>query len=98
MTSRKRVIWLILFLCIGFTLISYRLVYIQLVEYDKYRRMAIENHCRRIVLPAHRGMIYDCNHQCLAETQTMYAVHLDGGNVLNPVSYTHLTLPTIYSV
>jgi cell division protein FtsI (penicillin-binding protein 3)/stage V sporulation protein D (sporulation-specific penicillin-binding protein) len=86
MIPRQRALWVIMVLSVGFTLISYRLVQIQVVEYDKYRRMAIENHCVRIILPARRGMILYCNQQSLAQSQTLYEVRLDGANVREPAA------------
>jgi cell division protein FtsI (penicillin-binding protein 3)/stage V sporulation protein D (sporulation-specific penicillin-binding protein) len=65
-------------------LVSYRLVHIQLVEHDKYRLEAIENHCIRIEQPPRRGMIYDDAGQVLAQSQVLHDIRVDGRNLLDP--------------
>lgn len=84
MIPRQRTLWVIVLLSFGFTLVSYRLVYIQLVDHEKYRQLAIENHCDRLVLPARRGLILDTHGETLAQTQTLYEVRVDGANLREP--------------
>jgi cell division protein FtsI/penicillin-binding protein 2 len=86
MIPRQRTLWVIVLLSFGFTLVSYRLVYIQLVDHEKYRQLAIENHCDRLVLPARRGLILDTHGETLAQTQTLYEVRVDGANMREPAA------------
>jgi cell division protein FtsI/penicillin-binding protein 2 len=78
MEYRIRAIWILLFLACGFTLISFNLIQIQLVEHNKYWRMAIENHLHPETIPPKRGTIFDADGNILAQSQRVYDVHLDG--------------------
>src|ERR1700677_1821233 len=78
MQHRTRAIWILLFLACGFTLISFNLIQIQLVEHDKYWRMAVENHMHPEVIEPKRGAILDSDGNVLAETRRVYDVRLDG--------------------
>ncbi len=84
MTLRGRALFLFVCLAFGFTVISWRLVQIQLVDHEKYWRLAVEKHCDRIVLPARRGLILDAQGQTLAQTQVLHNVCADGKNLLEP--------------
>ncbi|WP_018291303.1 penicillin-binding protein 2 [Verrucomicrobium sp. 3C] len=84
MKTRQRSLWILVFLAFGFTIVSHRLVELQLVEHPKYARLAMLNHCARIDLPAHRGMIVDVHGTPLAQSQAVYEVRLDGKNLLDP--------------
>ncbi|MDD4932670.1 MAG: penicillin-binding protein 2 [Methylacidiphilaceae bacterium] len=84
MKTRQRSLWILVFLAFGFTVVSHRLVELQLVEHPKYARLAMLNHCARIDLPAHRGMIVDVHGTPLAQSQAVYEVRLDGKNLLDP--------------
>jgi cell division protein FtsI (penicillin-binding protein 3)/stage V sporulation protein D (sporulation-specific penicillin-binding protein) len=79
MDIRTRAIWILLFLACGFTVISFNLIQIQLVEHAKYWRMAIENHLHPETIPPKRGTIFDADGNILAQSQRVYDVHLDGG-------------------
>ncbi len=65
-------------LACGFTLISFNLIQIQLVQHAQYTRMAITNHMDRVTIPAKRGSLLDADGSILAQTQRVYNVHLDG--------------------
>jgi cell division protein FtsI/penicillin-binding protein 2 len=78
MQHRTRAIWILVCLACGFTVISFNLIQIQLVEHDKYWRMAIENHHASRGDPPKRGSIFDSDGNLLAETQTRTDVRLDG--------------------
>ncbi|SDU28871.1 cell division protein FtsI (penicillin-binding protein 3)/stage V sporulation protein D (sporulation-specific penicillin-binding protein) [Verrucomicrobium sp. GAS474] len=84
MTFRGRALTVFVCLAFGFTVISWRLVQIQLVEHDKYWRLAVEKHCDRIELPARRGLILDAHGQTLAQTGVLHNVAVDGRNLLHP--------------
>jgi cell division protein FtsI/penicillin-binding protein 2 len=78
MDSRTRAIWILLLLACGFTVISFNLIQIQLVQHDKYTRLAIENHEHLDTILPKRGTILDADGNVLAESQRVYDVRLDG--------------------
>jgi cell division protein FtsI/penicillin-binding protein 2 len=75
---RTRAIWILVSLACGFTVISFNLIQIQLVEHDRFWRMAVENHTHRESIPPRRGAFYDGDGNILAQTQRVYDVRLDG--------------------
>jgi cell division protein FtsI/penicillin-binding protein 2 len=84
MQHRSRAIWILLCLACGFTVISFNLIQIQLVEHDKYWKMAIDNHLRTEIIPPIRGSIFDTDGNLLAETQVRTDLFLDGKLVEHP--------------
>ncbi len=78
MDIRTRSTWILLFLACGFTIVSFNLIQIQLVEHPRYLQLAVGNHTRVETVPPVRGSIYDADHNVLAQTQRVYDVHLDG--------------------
>jgi cell division protein FtsI/penicillin-binding protein 2 len=93
MQHRTRAIWILVFLACGFTAISYNLIQIQLVQHDKYWRMAIENHTHPEAIPAQRGSIFDSDGNILAQTQRVYDIRLDG-QLMN-ADHPEINLPKI---
>ena len=65
-------------LACGFTLISFNLIQVQLVQHDKFTRMAIKNHMDIVTIPAKRGALLDADGNVLAQTQRVYDIRLDG--------------------
>jgi cell division protein FtsI (penicillin-binding protein 3)/stage V sporulation protein D (sporulation-specific penicillin-binding protein) len=86
MQHRTRAIWILLCLACGFTVISFNLIQIQLVQHDKYWKMAVDNHLRTETIPPIRGSIFDCEGNLLAETQVRTDLFLDGKLVEHPDS------------
>lgn len=78
MDFRTRAIWILLLLACGFTVISFNLIQIQLVEHAKYWRIAVENHEHVESISPKRGTIFDADGNVLAESQRVFDVHLDG--------------------
>jgi cell division protein FtsI/penicillin-binding protein 2 len=78
MDSRTRAICVLLVLACGFTVISFNLIQIQLVNHDKYWHIAVENHDMRMSIPPKRGAIFDADNNVLAESQRVWDVRLDG--------------------
>jgi len=78
MQHRTRAIWILVFLACGFTLISSNLIQIQLVEHDKFWRMAVENHTHPEVIAPRRGAFFDSDGNILAQTRRVYDIRLDG--------------------
>lgn len=75
---RGRALLVTVGLSFGFTLVSLRLVQLQLINHDKYEEMAIENHWKRIEMPAVRGSILDSSGNVLACTRVLQEVRIDG--------------------
>lgn len=75
---RGRVIWVAVIFAVGFTAVSSRLVFVQLVRHDYYREKAIKMHYVGIPVPARRGRIMDRNHSILAQTITVTDLRIDG--------------------
>jgi len=84
MQHRSRAIWILLCLACGFTVISFNLIQIQLVQHDKYWKMAVDNHLRTEVISPIRGSIFDADGNLLAETQVRTDLFLDGKLVEHP--------------
>ena len=78
MQHRTRAIWILVLLACGFTAISFNLIQIQLVQHEKFLRMAIENHTHSEPIAAKRGALYDCDGNILAQTRRVYDIYLDG--------------------
>jgi cell division protein FtsI (penicillin-binding protein 3)/stage V sporulation protein D (sporulation-specific penicillin-binding protein) len=78
MQHRTRAIWIMVMLACGFTLISFNLIQIQLVQHVKFTRMAIKAHMHVVTIPAKRGALLDADDNPLAQTQRVFSVHLDG--------------------
>ncbi|NJK92269.1 MAG: hypothetical protein HC904_10790 [Blastochloris sp.] len=67
----------VLFAC-GFTVISSRLVYLQLVKHEEFREKAINLHYSVVPMPAQRGRILDAGGQILSQTVTVTDLRIDG--------------------
>ena len=78
MHYRTRATGVLALLACGFTVISVKLVQIQLVQHEEYRKMAIKNHLRAEPILPLRGSIYDYDGELMAETQTRTDLRLDG--------------------
>ena len=83
------------FLLVG-GLVGYKLVEIQFIEGDKYRKIASDKTIRNYKIKPIRGNIYSTDGSLLATSVTKYDIYFDTKVVDDKisVSYTHLTLPT----
>jgi len=93
MQHRTRAIWILVLLACGFTLISFNLIQIQLVEHDKFWRMAIENHTHPEAIAPRRGAFFDGDGNILAQTRRVYDIRLDGQ--LIKADHPEINLPKI---
>lgn len=57
-----------------FGLLIMRLAQLQLIQGKRYARLSERNHIRRIILPAPRGRIYDCQGHLLADTRPSFTI------------------------
>ncbi|NBR71952.1 MAG: hypothetical protein EBT75_07660, partial [Proteobacteria bacterium] len=65
-------------LALCFTIVSCRLIWIQLVNQESYRAEAIRSHTRGEAVPAQRGSILDVSGRVLAQSMPWIEVRLDG--------------------
>ena len=78
MNPRSRIIMVTVFLAAAFTVVSARLIYIQLVNQQEYREEAIRLHTSGEPVPAQRGSILDAGGRVLAQSVPRIEVRLDG--------------------
>ncbi|MFA4844458.1 MAG: penicillin-binding protein 2 [Candidatus Margulisiibacteriota bacterium] len=67
---------LLIFCGLVFVLLALRLLQLQVIEGDKYRRVADENAARTVPAPAARGVIYDRNDRVLVENRPVFSVQV----------------------
>nr|MCR4890410.1 peptidoglycan glycosyltransferase [Ruminococcus sp.] len=63
--------------CVLFTVVAGNFFKISVLENKKYQDMANDRHFGSIIIPAHRGSIYDAKSTALAKSATVYKVFLD---------------------
>src|ERR1700683_208591 len=93
MQHRTRAIWILVFLACGFTAISFNLIQIQLVQHDKFWRMAVENHTHPEAIAPRRGAFYDSDGNILAQTQRVYDIRIDGQEM--KLNHPEINLPKV---
>jgi len=84
----------IFFLCFGLLVVA-RLVYIQVLQREKYRKMAKVQHLSEIPLLAQRGLIYDRSENLLALNEARVSVGLDLRLVKNRAAYAEKLAPLL---
>lgn len=65
------------FIVLGFFSVFARLFQIQIIDYEEYKKKAIQQHESRVVLRAVRGNIYDRNGRIIASTISRFSFALD---------------------
>ena len=93
MQHRTRAIWILVFLACGFTAISFNLIQIQLVQHDKFWRLAVENHTHPEEIAPRRGAFYDSDGNILAQTQRVYDIRIDGQEM--KLNHPEINLPKV---
>ncbi len=68
----------------GLSLLSARLVYVQVVEHERYSEVAEERYVHKETLEPSRGRILDRNGELLARNQTVYKLVVDCFKVRDP--------------
>jgi len=61
----------------AFTGLSARLIYVQVVKHDEYAERAMRQRSHTVVLPAHRGRIYDASGELLVENFPTQDLNVD---------------------
>ncbi len=95
--GRTRCALVCIFFALLFSIFSYRLVYLQIVQHDYYSRLAAEKNVGRNLIPAERGAIYDSRHEVLAQNVPVATVVADATLITNsaaliPLLANHLHL------
>lgn len=75
---KVRVLFACVLLVLCFTVFSYRLIDLQLVQHDFYVAKAAEKHVDKQVIHARRGQIQDVNGEVLADNEPLRTVVADG--------------------
>lgn len=73
----------LIFLMLGFVILSGRLFYLQVVDHDFYQKQAIDYQTREATLSAKRGTIYDANMKVLAQSATVTTITLSPNDIKN---------------
>ena len=73
----------LIFLMLGFVILSGRLFYLQVVDHDFYQKQAIDYQTREATLSAKRGTIYDSNMKVLAQSATVTTITLSPNDIKN---------------
>ena len=74
--SSKRLIIVLSIQVVLFLILIFRLFYLQIISYEKYKNMSEDNRIKTLVIPPLRGHIFDRNNIQLTENQKNYRVLL----------------------
>ncbi len=74
--SSRRLIAVLSIQVVLFLILIFRLFYLQIVSYEKYKNMSEDNRIKTLVIPPLRGHIFDRNNIQLTENQKNYRVLL----------------------
>jgi penicillin-binding protein 2 len=80
---RARVIVATIGMLVGFTLLSLRLIYLQVVKRDQYHTMAEANRISVVPVVPNRGVVYDRNGEVLAANYSAYTLEVTPSKVKN---------------
>jgi len=97
--SRTRCAVICVFFTLLFSVFSWRLIYLQMVQHDYYSRIAAEKNIGRNLIPADRGTIYDSGDEVLAQNVPVATIVADASLINNsaalvPLLADHLKLST----
>jgi cell division protein FtsI (penicillin-binding protein 3)/stage V sporulation protein D (sporulation-specific penicillin-binding protein) len=73
-----RAVWVLLLFAVGFTVVSARLIQLQILRHAKYQEEAMRAQCRVIPVPALRGRILDCQRRIFAQSVPVVDLYIDG--------------------
>jgi len=74
---KKRIMFELIFFCIGFCIISIKLAYVQFAKGKEYTNAAIDQLNASRTINANRGIIYDSNGEILAQSSTVYTITIN---------------------
>ncbi|MDO9390949.1 MAG: penicillin-binding protein 2, partial [bacterium] len=67
--SRERVLSILALLALGFSALLFRSGYLQVVKHGHYARLSQQNRLRRLMIPAPRGLVFDCSGVLIAQSR-----------------------------
>lgn len=67
--SRERVLSILAVLALGFSVLLARSGYLQVVKQGHYARLSQQNRLRRLMIPAPRGLVFDCSGVLIAQSR-----------------------------
>src|SRR5689334_2885251 len=73
---RKRYKWMALAVAVAMSAIVSRLVYLQIIDYDRWAKEAQDNITKHVRLPATRGLIRDTSGKIIANNRAATDVYL----------------------
>ena len=71
---KKQSLVVLIFSSVSFLLIIFRLIFLQLVNYESFKKMSNENRIRLIASQPIRGRILDKNGNVLADSRVKYSL------------------------
>jgi stage V sporulation protein D (sporulation-specific penicillin-binding protein) len=74
---RRSLIVMVVLVVLGFGVLAGRLFYLQMVDGENLRQLAIKQQLKNTTIGAQRGTIYDCNMKPLAQSATVWQVVLE---------------------
>ena len=81
----KRSTWLGILICVGFTVLLLRILFIQTVKFDEYQDKVLSQITTETKIPATRGNIYDVNGNILASNVVTYRVFISPSGIKNAI-------------
>ncbi|HEY1583895.1 MAG TPA: penicillin-binding protein 2 [Chthoniobacterales bacterium] len=76
-SSRTRCALVCVFFALLFSVFSWRLIYLQMVEHKYYSELAAEKNVGRDIIPAERGAIFDAQNEILAQNVPVATIVAD---------------------
>ena len=73
---RERTISLLALLVLGFSALLLRSGYLQVVKHGYYARLSQQNRLRRVLIPAPRGLVFDCSGVLIAQSRPGFELML----------------------
>ena len=80
---KRKPLVLLIFSSISFLLILFRLIFLQLLNYESFKKMSDENRIRLIASQPIRGRILDKNGSVLADSRVKYSLIIKPQSVNN---------------
>ena len=79
----NRTVSVLLMISLAFLILFSRLIYLQVIQHNKFSYLAKNNQVRIAPIPSVRGMIYDRNHKVLAENIPSHSLEVNRSKTIN---------------
>lgn len=83
-TSKKRIIFILVSFQIFFIFIIFRVFFIQYIRAEEYQKMAYEQQTRDRLISPKRGEIVDRNNNVIATNESVYSISVINSQIENP--------------